>query len=200
MGGHQSGDVASQMVVSSIAALGRQACLEERVQMLRQCLLGVHQQLGELAASHGRSGVIGSTVVALAIQDQRAVCMWAGDSRCYLWRHQRLYQLSRDHTLLQRLIDEQQMSLQQAMRHPQAQALTHAVGARDKLHLDVVELNIQQNDVFLLCSDGLHQAVDHGALGHALNMTSPCAALSAMFDTALSGAAIDNQTAVVVYT
>ena len=200
MGGHQSGDVASQLIVSRIAALNSHARLEARAQALRQCVLDVHQQLGELAAGDGRSSVIGSTVVALMIEGPRAICMWAGDSRCYLWRQQRLYQLSRDHTLLQRLLDEQKISPQQALRHPQAQALTRAVGTREKLHLDVVELNVQQNDVFLLCSDGLHQALDHSTLGHALNMASPYAALSTMFDITLSGAAVDNLTAVVIHT
>ena len=58
--------------------------------------------------------IIGSTVVALVVEGSRAACVWVGDSRCYLWRGQRLYQLSRDHSLLQRLVDERRMDIEQA--------------------------------------------------------------------------------------
>lgn len=199
MGGHRHGDIASQLIVRSIARVGY-VSLENRVHALRQCLLDIHCKLGVEGAAHGRFSAIGSTVVALMIEEQRAACLWAGDSRCYLWREQQLYQLSRDHTLLQRLLDEEHMSPEQAAQHPQAQALTRAVGGNNDLALDVIELNIQKNDVFLLCSDGLHQALDHSVLGNALNMKSPQTALSLLFETALRGTAGDNMTAVVIHT
>jgi serine/threonine-protein phosphatase Stp1 len=200
MGGHQHGDVASQLIVRSIAGLTRHVSLEDRVHGVRQCLLSIHQKLGVDAAIHGPFSAIGSTVVALLIEEHRAACVWAGDSRCYLWRDQRLYQLSRDHTLLQRLLDEEHMNPEQAAQHQQAHALTRAVGGRNALDLEVIELNIQKNDVFLLSSDGLHQALDHKVLGTALNMQSPQAALSCLFDSALRGPADDNLTAVVIHT
>lgn len=200
MGGHRNGDIASQFIVRSIARLARHLSLEDRVHALRQCLLDIHCKLGIKAASHERLSVIGSTVVALLIEGRRAACVWAGDSRCYLWRNQQLYQLSRDHTLLQRLLDEEHMSPAQAAQHPQAHVLTRAVGGRNDLDLDVIELNIQENDVFLLSSDGLHQALDHSVLGSALAMKSPQTALRLLFDTALCGAAADNLTAVVIHT
>ena len=202
MGGHQSGDVASQMIVRSVAGLVRADRLEQKLYSIRQCLKDAHQCLGQITAgkADGDSRVVGSTVVALLIEGHRAACVWAGDSRCYLWREQRLYQLSRDHSLLQRLIDREQMSLHQAVQHPNAHALTRAVGARGPLDLDVIELNIQPDDVFLLCSDGLYQALDHCVLGDALSLQTPQMALSHLFEHVLRGAACDNLTAVVVHT
>src|SRR3989338_8280830 len=79
--------------------------------------------------------------LALLIEGDRAACVWAGDSRCYLWRGSRLYQLSRDHSLLQQLIDEQQLSPSEAARHPAAHALTRAIGASDELKLEILELD-----------------------------------------------------------
>lgn len=199
MGGHQDGGVASQLVVQRIAGLFHHGRLEDKAHALRQCLLEVHHRLGQGAAARGKSCVIGSTVVALLIEGERAVCIWAGDSRCYLWRGKRLYQLSRDHSLLQRLLDEEHMSPERAAQHPQAHALTRAVGSRDLLDLDVIELNIRQDDVFLLCSDGLYQAIAHSDLGKALNLKSPQLALNSLFNSALCGAARDNLTAVVIH-
>jgi serine/threonine-protein phosphatase Stp1 len=141
---------------------------------------------------------MGSTVVALLVEGNRAACIWAGDSRCYLWRNQRLYQLSRDHSLQQQLIDQQNMSVEDAKAHPDAHALTRAVGATDRLTLDVIELEVYPSDAFLLCSDGLYNCLNSAALGNALSLAAPQVALERLFDGALRGLARDNLTAVVI--
>lgn len=200
MGGHQGGDIASQMIVASLAELPMREHFEDRLIGLRQCLHWLNRRLGqELTVSAGRQdGIIGSTVVALLMEESRAACVWAGDSRCYLWRGQRLYQLSRDHSLQQQLIDERQMNARQARAYPGAHALTRAVGATEQLTLEVLELEVFPGDAFLLCSDGLYQGLSSDALGHALNHAQPQAALKRLFDDALRGAARDNLTAVVI--
>ncbi|MGV8314881.1 PP2C family protein-serine/threonine phosphatase, partial [Pseudomonas aeruginosa] len=83
---------------------------------------------------------------------------------------QRLYQLSRDHSLLQRLVDERRMDIEQARAYPSARALTRAVGASEQLVLDVLELEVHPGDVFLLCSDGLYEELSADALGRALSL------------------------------
>lgn len=200
MGGHQRGDVASQLIVASLAELPAQGGFDERVKGLRQCLHWLNRRLGqELTVTAERhDSIMGSTVVALLLEGNRAACIWAGDSRCYLWRGQRLYQLSRDHSLQQQLIDEQQMSVEQARAHPAANALTRAVGASEQLTLEVLELQVYPGDAFLLCSDGLYQGLSSDALGNALSLASPHVALQRLLDGALRGSARDNMTAVVI--
>lgn len=200
MGGHQGGDIASQLIVDSLAELPVQSDFDHRLTGVRQCLHWLNRRLGqELTVSAGRpDSIMGSTVVALLVQGSRAACIWAGDSRCYLWRGRRLYQLSKDHSLLQRLIEEEHMSLEQAKAHPDAHALTRAVGAAEQLTLDVLELEVHPGDAFLLCSDGLYQGLSSDALGEALSLTAPQLALERLFDGALRGSARDNLTAVVI--
>ena len=200
MGGHQGGDIASRLIVSSLAELPTEDSFEARLAGVRQCLHWLNRRLGqELTVTAGRrDSIMGSTVVALLLQGDRAACVWAGDSRCYLWREQRLYQLSRDHSLMQKLIDEQQMSVEQARSHPAANALTRAVGASERLSLEVLELQVYPDDVFLLCSDGLYQELTRNALCRALSLAAPQVALQRLFEDALDGAARDNLTAVVV--
>jgi serine/threonine-protein phosphatase Stp1 len=173
---------------------------DERLKGIRQCLHWLNRRLGqELTVTAGRhDSIMGSTVVALLVDGNRAACIWAGDSRCYMWRGQRLYQLSKDHSLQQQLIDEQNMSLEDARAHPSAHALTRAVGAADVLTLDVLELEVYPGDTFLLCSDGLYQGLSSDALGNALSLTAPHVALERLFDGALRGSARDNLTAVVI--
>lgn len=200
MGGHQGGDIASQLIVCSLAALPTQVDFEQRLKALRQCLHWLNRRLGqEMTVTSGRhDSIMGSTVVALLINGSRAACIWAGDSRCYLWRGQRLYQLSKDHSLQQRLIDEQKMSTQEARAHPSGHALTRAIGAAEQLTLDVLELEVFSGDAFLLCSDGLYNGLSSADLGSALSLKAPRVALERLFDDVLRGPARDNLTAVVI--
>ncbi|OCR24222.1 protein phosphatase [Pseudomonas syringae] len=199
MGGHRGGDIASQLIVSSLAGLDWRGCLDERLEAVRQCLQWVNRRLGqEMTVIPGQDSTIGSTVVALLVEGNRAACLWAGDSRCYLWRDHRLYQLSRDHSMLQHLMDSKQLTSDQAAQHPAAHALTRAVGADHSLCLEVIELKLQRDDVFLLCSDGLYQALGPHALSDALSMNSSGLALDLLFERALLGPASDNLTAVVI--
>jgi serine/threonine-protein phosphatase Stp1 len=199
MGGHQNGALASRLIVEHLAELP-EGSLEQRLIELRQCLHRLNHRLGqELTVTAERTDtVIGSTVVALLLEGERAVCVWAGDSRCYLWRASRLYQLSRDHSLVQQLIDEQGLAPQEAARHPAAHALTRAIGASETLQLDILELDVLPGDVFLLCSDGLYQGVPADELGACLNLPSPHLAVERLFQRALDGPARDNLSAVVI--
>jgi serine/threonine protein phosphatase PrpC len=200
VGGHQSGDLASRLVVDSLLALPAAGDYTERLGRLRQCLHWLNRRLNqELTVTPQRQDTtMGSTVIALLMQDNRLACVWAGDSRCYLWRDNRLYQLSRDHSLLEHLIAQQHMSLEEACQHPCAQALTQAIGAKAQLVLDVLELSPRPGDTFLLCSDGLYQELSGEAVGQALSLNTPQAAVKRLFECALRGPARDNLTAVVV--
>lgn len=199
MGGHQNGALASRLIVEQLAepSMGD---LPQRLDELRKRLHTLNRRLGQelTVTSEHPDPVIGSTVVALLIEGDRAACVWAGDSRCYLWRGQRLYQLSRDHSYQQQLMDEQNFSAEEARTHPSAHALTRAVGAAEQLTLDVLELEVYAGDVFLLCSDGLYQGLTCDALGSALSLAAPHVALERLFDGVLRGSARDNLTAVVI--
>ncbi|MNF40066.1 PP2C-family Ser/Thr phosphatase [compost metagenome] len=199
MGGHQNGALASRLIVEQLAEPS-EGDLQQRLDELRKRLHGLNRRLGqELTVTAAQPDpVIGSTVVALLIEGDRAACIWAGDSRCYLWRGSRLYQLSRDHSLLQQLIDEQQLSPAEAARHPAAHALTRAIGASEELKLEILELDILPGDAFLLCSDGLYQDLSADELGAALNLPSPQLTLNRLFQRVLDGPARDNLSAVVI--
>ena len=199
MGGHQNGALASRLIVEQLAEPS-EGDLSQRLDELRKRLHRLNRRLGqELTVTAAQPDpVIGSTVVALLIEGDRAACVWAGDSRCYLWRDSRLYQLSRDHSLLQQLIDEQQLSPSEAARHPAAHALTRAIGASDELKLEILELDVLPGDAFLLCSDGLYQGMSADTLGAALNLPSPQLTLNRLFQQVLDGPARDNLSAVVI--
>ncbi|MEE1924032.1 PP2C family serine/threonine-protein phosphatase [Pseudomonas sp. 148P] len=200
MGGHQRGDLASRMVVDSLRSLPADGCFAQRLKRLRECLHWVNRRLSQelTLPEHQQGTTVGTTVVAMLLEEDRMACVWAGDSRCYLWRRQRLYQLSRDHSLLEHLVTQQRMRPQEAASHPRAHALTKAVGAHERLSLDILELHTEPGDVLLLCSDGLYEDLSCEAVSRSLGLTSPEAAVAHLFECALRGPARDNLTAVVI--
>lgn len=200
MGGHQAGDLASRLIVESLAELPAGLDFDDRLDALRDCLhrLNRHLSLGLTLTAETPDLLVGSTVVALLAEGSRVACVWAGDSRCYLLRGRQLFQLSRDHSLLQQLVEERGMSPCEAARQPGAHALTRAIGAAEELQLDILELESLPGDVFLLCSDGLYQDLDHDLLTAALLRPSPQLALQRLFELALLGPARDNLSGVVI--
>ena len=200
MGGHQAGDLASRLIVESLAELPAGLDFEDRLDALRDCLhrLNRHLSLGLTLTAETPDLLVGSTVVAPLAEGSRVACVWAGDSRCYLLRGRQLFQLSRDHSLLQQLVEERGMSPADAARQPGAHALTRAIGADEELQLDILELESLPGDVFLLCSDGLYQDLDHDLLTAALLRPSPQLALQRLFELALLGPARDNLSGVVI--
>lgn len=199
MGGHQNGALASRLVVEYLAEPPA-GNLDARVQQTRQRLHAVNRCLErDITLQAWRDdALVGSTVVALLAEGRHATCIWAGDSRCYLWRNDCLYLLTRDHCLMQHLMDNSGLTEDQAQRHPGANALTRAVGAAEHLELDLLELETQPGDTFLLCTDGLYRSLTQAEMGAALDLKSPAAALRQLFDRALQGPARDNISGVVV--
>lgn len=199
MGGHQNGALASRLIVEQLADLPLGANLDQNQRRVRQALHQVNHRLTqEVTLCAGRPAPLsGSTVVAVLAQGRRALCLWAGDSRCYLWRQQKLYLLSRDHTLAQQLISSN-ISASQAAQHPNAQALTRAVGAHEVLRLDASEFMLQDHDRLLLCSDGLYRSLSLRQLAQSLRLPTAQASIELLFNLALQGPAKDNLTAIVI--
>lgn len=200
MGGHQNGALASRLIVEEMVELAERTDLDERLLDVRDCLYRVNRLLShEITISADKpDNIMGSTVVLLLAQGERAICVWAGDSRCYLSRSGKLYQLSRDHCLMEELIQEQQLSPTEAANHPSARALTRAVGAGDELMLDVVDFTVYPGDTLMLCSDGLYQDVCRDQISEALSLETAESALQRLFRQALGGPARDNISAIVL--
>lgn len=200
MGGHEAGHLASQMIVEALQELELQGDFDERLNSVRRCLHWLNQRMGQAltVVTGGTEAIMGSTVVALLIHERRAACIWAGDSRCYMWRDGRLFQLSRDHSVREQLMNERKLTAREAQLEPGAHALTRALGGREPLRLEILELEVQHGDLFLLCSDGLYAELSDVTLCDALKERRPQRVLDSLFAGALRGRAGDNLTAVVI--
>ncbi len=198
-GGHHAGELASGMIVERLSRLAGDFSLTAMVERVREVLHGVHAQLRSDAQARGSEVVIASTFVALIIRGDAFICLWAGDSRAYLLRQSELRQITKDHSLVQELIDLGKLTAADAERHPHANVITRAVGAdSDGLELDQLGGEIAPGDRFLLCSDGLSKTLDLNEIAGLLNATENSSPPQRLIDAALARRARDNVTAIVV--
>ena len=198
-GGHQAGEVASGMIAEALEAIPSDLSAAELLAEVRLAIERTHVALREEAARRGPDVVVASTVVVMLARGDHFACLWAGDSRAYLLRDGVLRQITRDHSLVQELLDAGTIGPDEVMNHPRGNVITRAVGAEvDDFVLDKVSDRLVPGDRFLLCSDGLCKTVPEDQLAELLaapNGTSPSESL---LEAALALQVTDNVTAVAV--
>jgi serine/threonine protein phosphatase PrpC len=136
--------------------------------------------------------------VGLAIAGDQYRCFWAGDSRAYRVRDGEIVQISRDHSMVQDLVDAGMLAPEDAEKHPNANIITRAVGVNEQLRVDAVRGDARPGDQFLLASDGLTRLVDNDELAAVLTSRNPDAAADLLIETTLARGAPDNVTAIIV--
>jgi protein phosphatase/serine/threonine-protein phosphatase Stp1 len=162
-------------------------------------VLGVHNFLLAEAARRGPGVMLASTVVMLLVRDAFFAALWAGDSRIYRLRDAELTLLTRDHSLVQEMIDSGQITPDQAEAHPRANVITRAVGAGpEDLALDKITGSVVTGDRFLLCSDGLSKTLSDAEIAGLLMAPPGLTPSEMLINAALARQVTDNVTAVVV--
>lgn len=201
MGGHEAGDIASQMIVETLQRIAPPSAWDNFLESARESLRDVNLRLREESAQRYQHRTIGSTVAVLLIHGDRCACLWVGDSRIYRMRDGQLQQLTRDHSHVQELVDQGLISSEDAHRHPLANVITRAVGSADDLLIDEAVYPIRAGDTFLLCSDGLNKTVSDEEIARLLaHSNDNCQeAVKAFIHLALMRDASDNVTTVVVH-
>ncbi len=189
MGGHSQGDVASRMVCDAFAELELEVDFEQNLERARRAVGGVNAQLHRQAVRPENPVQSGSTVVAFFARGSRCAALWAGDSRVYRWRHDRLEQLTRDHSVAEEEGSENRR---------EANVVTRAVGGDAELLLDVRYDRVQRLDRYLLCSDGLTKVVSEPVISECLRVPDIRAAVDGLIKAALAAGGPDNVTALVV--
>ena len=150
----------------------------------------------EEADRSGSPVTIASTIVVFLASGAHYACLWAGDSRIYRLRQGEFAQLTRDHSLVQALVDQGALSEAEAERHPHANIITRAIGADGpEPELDKITGLAEADDRFLLCSDGLNKALDERLIARLAATDDPARRL---IDAALEFGVRDNVTAIVV--
>jgi len=154
LGGHRAGEVASDLALGSVRALDQaeaRAAAKGVAEAVRKGNRAVHDRAETDDSLRG----MGTTMTAVVISGNTAFIAHVGDSRCYLIRGGAITQLSRDHTLVARMVSEGRLTPEQAEAHPQRSVLTRALGADKEVDVDESRFSLIDGDRLLLCSDGL---------------------------------------------
>lgn len=194
MGGYGHGDVASDIVIDSLETIDDD---DDPAEALASRLAAANEIMTARAAEPGM-GPMGATVVAAIIAGGRVLIAWAGDSRAYLFRDGRLRQATRDHSVVQELVDRGELDPDAAESHPQAHVVTRAVGGGDSFEVEQISLHLSPGDRLLLCSDGLTRCVDDLAIAGLLTAAvAPGEACRDLVRAALEAGAPDNVSVIV---
>jgi serine/threonine protein phosphatase PrpC len=200
MGGHNAGQIASELAAKQFLHayyhLGGTA-----QEAARHAILQAHHYIAEMASKIPSRYGMGTTLTALILKQDEGILAHVGDSRCYRLREGVFEQLSRDHTLVARLVEQGIITPEQAKYHPQRNVIRQAVGVADPsepLEPDIETFALQAGDLYLLCSDGLTDMVDDAEIEAILRDEPPTRAAWRLVDRALANGGRDNITVALV--
>jgi serine/threonine protein phosphatase PrpC len=203
MGGHAHGEVASSVAVAALLDLDarlRGADLGEvdLLAVLHEAIDGAASRLTELAHQNPELRGTGTTIVAFLVDGTRIGALHIGDSRAYLLRDGELHRLTRDHTLVQSLVDEGRISEAEAATHPRRSWLVKTLQDSNTPEPDLLTVEGRPGDRYLICSDGVTAVLDDTAIQEVLATESePQAAVARLIEQANEGGGPDNITCVV---
>lgn len=203
MGGAASGGVASEMAVDFLSGQ-----IEKRLPDLladdeiEPFILDAARRCNALILDESRRGdmpvTMGTTVVAAVIRNNLCHIVHAGDSRIYLLQKNSLKQLTRDHSIVQELLDSGKIDEEQAYSHPNKNIITSALGIDTAIRIDANDQKLTKGDVLLACSDGLSNMIKDNEIARIIKDTAFFATADTLVQAAVEAGGYDNITAIVL--
>ena len=173
MGGHNGGDIASNMAVEEISKSLLNNESDDPLKSIIHSIRCANTAIYNKSKENIRLKGMGTTVLTFYFKGPTLYIGNVGDSRGYLINKKKIYQLSKDHSLVQEKINLGIYSRQEALLDPQKNILIRAVGFESKTKIDVFTYKVIKNDIFLLCSDGLYNKVNDQDITHIINTCLP---------------------------
>jgi len=201
MGGRAAGEVAAELAAASIKdelQAGGENVGQFPVQSLKRAVIGANKAILDEAEAHPEERGMGTTCTAVIVSPDRLAIAQVGDSRAYLLRDGRLHTLTRDQTLASNLVDRGALAPDEVATFPLRHVLAQALGTNAKVTPVITEVELQEGDRVLLCSDGLHGPVSDENIGSIMSHTLEIEEVShALIAAALAAGGPDNVTVVV---
>lgn len=196
MGGHEAGEVASEIAVTTMAGLVPEG---PDAQALAAAVKEANAAVLRGAADGtGRPGM-GTTMTTALVYDDQVIIAQVGDSRAYLVHNGSLQRITRDHSLVADLVEQGRITEEEARVHPQRSVITRALGSDPRMEPDTYRLQVEEGDRLMLCSDGLSSMVEDDVIEQALiSNPDPQAACDVLVAEALAAGGMDNVTVIVV--
>ena len=182
MGGHKGGEVASALAVDTILSSLSESLKDIVISdidentgytlgsiALENAIKSANSVIYQASSKNKHYEGMGTTIVVLLFYDNRFTVAHVGDSRLYRSRDNQLQLLTRDHTLLQELVDRGFYTKEEARESTKKNLVTRAVGVNDTVEVDITEDTAAVNDIYLLCSDGLNDMIEDSLIEDTIN-------------------------------
>ena len=163
MGGYTGGEYASTMVVDTIAKVVNEAT-EMSTEVLENAILQANRMVYEKSQSYKELEGMGTTAVVAYVQEDTLYWAHVGDSRLYIYGSEGLRRVTKDHSMVQQLVEAGTITEEEVIHHPKRNMLTRAIGVYETVEVDTVVVEVHQNDRILLCSDGLSGYIEESKI------------------------------------
>lgn len=198
MGGHNAGEVASEMAIKYIERQIVKNISDIDLNTLRMSLIIANKKIFESADRHIKHRGMGTTATVAYVFNNKAIIANVGDSRAYLLSKNDLKQITIDHSYVQMLIDKKILTKEEAKFHPRRNLITRALGTTDDVEVDIFICDFNYGDVIMLCSDGLISHVTDDFIKETLNKNiSANQQVNLLIEEALTQGGSDNITIII---
>ena len=202
MGGANAGDIASQTAVKTISeyivnSYRRKITIHDFLKILKNAILSANITVYNMAEKDENLKGMGTTVVVAVVKENEVAIAHVGDSRIYLINDE-ITQLTRDHSVVQALIESGEITPEDAALHPRKNVITRALGVEADVSVDTAELVLQDNETLLLCTDGLTNFVTDEDIHETFKQNDVSLVPEKLIELANAGGGGDNITAVTL--
>ena len=199
MGGHAAGEVASQMTANSVFEFLNAEIYDDIPNAIRNAIRYANKKVIEYTQQNPETKGMGTTIVMALIKDDKIYIAHVGDSRAYYVSNGKIYFLTRDHSLVQSLVDAGIITEQQALTDPRKNQINQAIGIEKNLKIDINIINPIKGDQILLSSDGLSDLVEPEKVAEILKFQIPeKEKITLLIDSALNKGGKDNITVILI--
>ncbi len=204
MGGYTGGSIASETATNFIAQMLRRDLSEDLNEfslrsVMDSAVAGANALVHEAAQKDPELASMGTTLVIAVFLHNTLYISYVGDSRAYLLSHNHEHQLTKDHTVVQMLVDLGEISQEDALSHPKRHYITRAIGVGASVEADFVVHSLAPEDLVLLCSDGLYNYLSPGTFHQLASACVQAQSVKQLIDLAKDGGGTDNITVVVAH-
>ncbi|EMS69405.1 Stp1/IreP family PP2C-type Ser/Thr phosphatase [Ruminiclostridium cellobioparum] len=200
MGGHKCGEVASKQAVDSVCNLLLKADWEKKniSEMLRDIIVKVNDEIYNFSLLDEATQGMGTTLIITVLKNRKLYIGHVGDSRVYIIREDSIEKVTWDHSFIEELVKNGSITRDEAVNHPKRNLITRAVGYELGLQVDTYEIDLKDNDIILLCTDGLtNMLTEEEILDIIKNNEEPQDACDTLIQKANNNGGEDNTTVIV---
>lgn len=203
MGGYAAGEIASRSTIKAFEAATHSLRHGQEEQNIRKVMLEAFDKANthvyKMAVSNESYSGMGTTMTALYLPgDGHGYCCHVGDSRLYLFRDDKLEQLTHDHTLVADLKEQGKITDEEAFVHPQRNILLQALGVEETVKADFFSFRLQEGDRLLLCSDGLSDMLRAAEISRIIGCADPEQAADKLLEQSLDNGGRDNVSLILI--